>query len=278
MDTILFNPKEFLIELCKYYMEFLETDFKDNRPPSRRVSLYNKDDILTDIDLARYPKLPQHSLRLLSNNFQDNPFMNIGKGDFVIKFPEEIIHQIRDLQNNFKPFGKTLPEKIISDFLKKQNFPNKDVVIKDILDNIKNGKVKDLASYLSGYVIVDFYDELYDLWKNKQVLDKQDFYLYFLDVKYENIVYPLFYIPVSIERTNEGRFNFEFDPVFLINKKAIQYVSKKVADAQNKEWRIDLPPRHLYLSSFEGKGELLKYLQGILNEICDFFYIKTISN
>lgn len=266
--------KDFLIELCKYYMEFLETDFKDNRPPSRKISLYNKDGILTDIGLAKYPKLPQHSLRLFSDNFQNNPFTNIGKGDFVIEFPEEILRQIRNLQNNPLPFEKKPPEQIILDFLKKQKLPNKDNVIKDIQDNIKNGKVKDLASYLSKYVIVDFYDELYDLWKNKQVVDKQDFYLYFLDIKYENIVYPIFYIPVSIERTNDGKFNFEFDPVFLINKKAIQYVSKKVADEQNKDWRIDLPPRHLYLSGFEGKGELLKHLQGILNEICNFFALK----
>lgn len=275
MDTISFNPKEFLIELCKYYMEFLETDFKDNRPPSRRVSLYNKDGILTDIGLTKYPKLPQHSLRLLSDNFQNNPFANIGKGDFVIKFPEEIIHQIRNLQNNPLPFEKTSPEEIISDYLKKQNLPNKDNVIKNIQDTIKKRNIKDLASYISEYVILDFYDELYDLWKNKQVMDKQDFYLYFLDIKYENIIYPIFYIPVSIERTDDGRFNFEFDPVFLINKKAIQYVSKKVADEQNKDWRIDLPPRHLYLSNFEGKGELPKYLQGILNEICDFLGLKS---
>lgn len=275
MDKISFNPKEFLIELCKYYMEFLETDFKDNRPPSRRISLYNKDGILTDIDLTKYQKLHQLSLRLLSDNFQNNHFTNIGKGDFVIKFPKEVIHQIRNFQNNPLLFEKTSPEKIISDFLKKQNFSSKDDVIKDIQDIIKKGNIKDLASYLSQYVILDFYDELYDLWKNKQVMDKQDFYLYFLDIKYENIVYPLFYIPVSIDRTNEGKFNFEFDPVFLINKKAIQYISKKVADEQNKDWRIDLPPRHLYLSNFEGNGELLKKLQGILNELCDFFGLRS---
>jgi len=224
MDKISFNPKEFLIELCKYYMEFLETDFKDNRPPSRRVSLYNKDGILTDIDLAKYPKLPQYSSRLLSDSFQNNPFTNIGKGDYAINYSEEdTLPQIGNSQNNSK----------------------------------------------------DFYDELYDLWKNKQVLDKQDFYLYFLDIKYENIVYPIFYIPVSIERTEEGKFNLEFDPVFLINKKAIQYVSKKVADEQNKDWKIDLPPRHLYLSNFEGRGALLKYLQGIINEICNFLQVRS---
>lgn len=104
--------KDFLIELCKYYMEFLETDFKDNRPPSRKISLYNKDGILTDIGLAKYPKLPQHSLRLLSDNFQNNPFTNIGKGDFVVEFPEEILRQIRNLQNNPLPFEKNRQSKL----------------------------------------------------------------------------------------------------------------------------------------------------------------------
>lgn len=267
--------REFLIELCKYYMEFLETDFKDNRPPSRKVSTYNKDGILTDIDLTKYPKLSQYSLGLLSDNFQSNPFENIGKGNFAIKFPEEIIHRIRNIQNNQVLFEETTPERIIFEFLKKYNFSNKDIVKKDIQANIKKGRIIDVASYLSKYVILDFYDELYDIWKNKQVLDKQDFYLYFLDIRYENNVYPIFYIPVSIERSNEGGFHFEFDPVFLINKKAVQYISKKIADEQNKAWNIDLPPRHLYLNSFTQRGELLKKLQIILNEICAFFGLQS---
>lgn len=275
MDKISFNPKGFLIELCKYYMEFLETDFKENRPPSRRVSVYNKEGILTDIDLAKYPKLNQYFLGLLSDNFQSAPFENIGKGDFIIKFPEDIVNQLKEIQNNSPLFEKSLSEQIIIDFFKKQNLPNKDVVKKDIQENTKKGKVKDLAAYLSEYIILDLYDELYDLWKNKQVLDKQDFYIYFLDIRYENFVYPIFYIPISIERTDEGKFIFEFDPVFLINKKAIQFVSKKIADEQNKEWKINLPPRHIYLSKFEGKYELLKYLQGIINELCNFFGLKS---
>lgn len=276
MDKISFNPKEFLIELCKYYMEFLETDFRDNRPPSRRVSLYNKDGILTDIDLTKYPKLHQYSLRLLSDKFQNtNSFANIGKGDYTIKFPEEFVDQIRNLQNNPLLFKKDSTKTIALDFFKKQNFLNKDKATKDILDIIKDPKTKDLASCLSQYVIEDFYDELYDIWKNKQVMDKQDFYLYFLDIRYENIVYPIFYIPISIERTDEGKFNIEFDPVLLINKKAIQYISKKVADELNKEQRIDLPPRHLYLSNFEEKGDLSACLQKIVSEICDFLELKS---
>jgi len=52
MNNTRFNPREFLIELFKYYMEFLETDFKENRPPSRKVTIHNKDGLLTDIDFG----------------------------------------------------------------------------------------------------------------------------------------------------------------------------------------------------------------------------------
>jgi hypothetical protein len=47
MKSTQFNPREFLIELFKYYMEFLETDFRENRPPSRKVTFHNKDGLLT---------------------------------------------------------------------------------------------------------------------------------------------------------------------------------------------------------------------------------------
>jgi len=264
MNTIPFNPKEFLIELCKYYMEFLETDFKGKRPPSRKIFFTQKEGILTDIDLAKYPKLNQRALALLASNFQNDPFSNLTREDFAVKFPEAIIRDIRNPE-------LSSPEKLITAFLKERRLPNRAIVLKEVQNTIREKGVGDLASYLSQYIILSFYDELYELWKNKQVLDKQDFYLYFLDIRYEDNIYPLFYIPVSIERTNDGGFSFDFDPVFLINKRAIQYVSEKYAEQQGKEWRIDLPPRHLYLSNFEERGKLLAYLQEILGEVCDFF-------
>ena len=89
-----------MIELFKYYMEFLETDFKENRPPSRKVTFHNKDGLLTDIDLEKYPKLSQYAIALLGSNFENNPLTNVGKEDFVVRLPNDIIQEVRQIQNN----------------------------------------------------------------------------------------------------------------------------------------------------------------------------------
>ena len=276
MNNTRFNPREFLIELFKYYMEFLETDFKENRPPSRKVTIHNKDGLLTDIELGKYPKLSQYAIALLSSNFENNPLTNVGKEDFVVRLPHDIIQEVKQIQNNSPLFDDSISKRIL-EFLQKQKFQNKETVIRDVRDKIKTRDGLDIASYLSKYIVFDFYDELYDLWKNKQVLEKQDFYFYFFDIRFDSIVYPIFFIPVSIEHTITGTFNFEFDPVFLINKKAIQHVTEKFAEENQKEWKIDLPPRHIFLSNFESKTDLSRYLQGTLNEICDFLGLKPLQ-
>ena len=161
MKSTQFNPREFLIELFKYYMEFLETDFKENRPPSRKVNFYNKDGLLTDIDLGKYPRLSQYAVTLLSSNFENNPFINVGKEDFVVRLPQEIIQPVKQIQSNSPPFDDSISKRIL-EFLQKQKFQNKEALIRDVRDKIKTRDGLDVASYLSKYVIFDFYDELYD--------------------------------------------------------------------------------------------------------------------
>jgi hypothetical protein len=262
MDDQLLNNKNFLVELCRYYMEFLETDFKGKRPPSRKVLIRNSQDAITDVMLSKYSRLNNIALRLIERNFDPNPFSTVGKNDFIIKLPENLITQILNKQE---------PERLISDFLKSLQITDRDTIIKDILDPNKKRNIRDTHTYLSEFVVLNFFDEVYDLWKNKQVLDKQDFYLYFLDIHFDDVVYPIFYIPISVDRTVEGKFTFEFDPVILINKKAIQYISEHLNENKKLLKPVELPPRHQYLSNFEDKGSLLSFLQGVVNEICQCF-------
>jgi len=99
------------------------------------------------------------------------------------------------------------------EFLQKQKFQNKEAILRDVRDEIKTKDLKDIASYLSQYVVFDFYDELYDLWKNKQVLEKQDFYFYFFDIRLDNAVYPIFLI--------QSQLNIQTLEFLLLN--SIQY-------------------------------------------------------
>ena len=81
-------------------------------------------------------------------------------------------------------------------------------------------------------------------------------------------------MPLTIERTDEGGFAVEFDPILLINKKAIQYVNERLRNEDDKVKPVELPPRHVYLSKFEEKGDLLSFFQNIVNEICQCFGLR----
>ncbi len=256
------DNRDFLIELCRYYMEFLETDFKEKRPPSRRILTRNSQDALTDISLSRYSRLNNLALRLLEKNFDPNPFSSVGKSDFEVNLPDTLVSEILRTEE---------PDRLVSEFLKSKRVPDRNAALKSILEPIKKKKVKSPTTYLSEVIVLNFFDEVYDLWKNKQVLDKQEFYLYFMDISFDDILYPIFYIPISIDRTVEGDFTFEFDPVILINKKAIQYISEHLNENKRLLKPVELPPRHQYLSSFEEKGSLLLFAQGVVNEICQCF-------
>ena len=125
-----------------------------------------------------------------------------------------------------------------------------------------------LASFFKSFAIKDLFTEVSNLFNNKSLLEKQQFYLYFCDVTFNNLTFPVFYIPVSIERIVSA-FNIEFDTVVYINKKAIDYVVQEYTKAYEKKGslkaRVD---RVIYLT--EEKGHLTGTLDGILKEISDF--------
>ena len=244
MNDPTFDPKLFLSELCRYYMEFLETDFKDKRLPARKIMLRNSDSMLTGIDLSRYPGLNNKALALLADGFHKNPFKKVKRTGFGCAFRDTFLE------------------------------PDSYRIAQDAR-TFKDGEIDNDTSPPQ-HKLPDFHDEFYELWKNKLVMEKQDFYLYLLNITYDSTAYPLFYISVSVELA-EDSFSCEFDPVLLINTKAIQYVSQKYAEETKKEWKIDLPPRHIYLSGFEQEGDLLKYLQGLINEVSAFFGMDQIN-
>ena len=61
------NQKEhnFIKEIAKYFMDFLETDFHKRRLPRRSVKYKNNDNLLIGINLTKYPKF----IKQVSNIF-----------------------------------------------------------------------------------------------------------------------------------------------------------------------------------------------------------------
>ncbi len=130
-----------------------------------------------------------------------------------------------------------------------------------------------ISRFFKHFAVKDLFAELYSLFNNKNLLDKQQFYLYFCDITVENATFPIFYIPLELERVPSG-FGVTFDSVLYVNKKALDYVAQEYNKANEKIGSLKtIQDRVIYLSE-EVEGHLLGTMDGVMKEIADFFELK----
>lgn len=140
-------------------------------------------------------------------------------------------------------------------------------VLKQVFD-IKDIKNK-LESYFKGFAAGDLFFEVSELFNNKSLLEKQEYYLYFNDISYKGYTYPLFYIPVSIEKTTDG-FSFTFDTLLYVNKKAIQFIAQNYNAAIDRKGSLGtFLERIIYLS--EKREHLVGEIDRALKEAVNYF-------
>ncbi|MGE4412203.1 MAG: hypothetical protein AB7E45_00730 [Candidatus Caldatribacteriota bacterium] len=60
---------KFVKEVAKYFMEFLDTDFKKGRIPKRNTIQNSQNGLKVGFDLKKYPKLKKDLLTILNNGF-----------------------------------------------------------------------------------------------------------------------------------------------------------------------------------------------------------------
>jgi superfamily I DNA and/or RNA helicase len=265
------QSKEFLSELARYYMAFLESDFSGRSAPSRKIGAEPD----SEVHLSDYPGVNEMTLRALLSHFTYNPFEAINRDSAAVRIPDFIkkqaVNGIDEDNIDLVSF-----ESYINRELRKHKLPGK-FKIEQLLEVVPEPTISDIVRFLDEYRLAGLFEELYELWKNKLLTDKHEFYLYFLDICYEEQRYPIFYIQLSVEQNDQGIFSIEFDPVLLINKKAIEYVTGIYAEEQKKDWQVEIPPRHIYLANFQNPTEFVTYLQSIVNELTNFLGIRAVD-
>lgn len=101
-------------------------------------------------------------------------------------------------------------------------------------DQMEVGLVRSvLESFFAGFNAGDLYVELSDLVRSSRLIENADFYLHIGEVHHAKQVFPAFYIPFTIERTETG-FKISSDPRFYVNKQAMDYVAQEVARAEGR--------------------------------------------
>jgi hypothetical protein len=138
-------------------------------------------------------------------------------------------------------------------------------VIEELNKIISLEKIKNLIiSFFENFKVWDLYLELAEINRNKMIMDKQEFYLYFWDITYENNKYPLFYIPIKLNKNWES-FEFIFWSQIYVNKKALEYI---VQEYNLKTWNSthlkNIWERILYVADWKEVNS--KKIQDILDE------------
>ncbi|MCP3684056.1 MAG: hypothetical protein GY861_15350 [bacterium] len=140
------------------------------------------------------------------------------------------------------------------------------------LNDVKN----EIASFFNSYQVKDLYAELYEIDRNKNILDKQDTYLYFCDISFRNAKYPIFYIPFAVERQMDQIY-INFDSEVYINKKALEYIVQEYNAQFGKKGSLQtIGERILYLSQY--KNDFLPVVDNVINEIINFFELDAAIN
>ncbi len=126
-----------------------------------------------------------------------------------------------------------------------------------------------LTSFFENLQVADLFLELFEMERNKSILDKQDFYLYFGDITFNKTKYPIFYIPFATERDGDT-LNIEFDSRVYINKKSIEYIVQEYNTQKGAKGNLQTTSeRIIYLSQHQ--DDFVQIIDSIISELSHFF-------
>ena len=346
------GPFLFLKEVAKYFMDFLETDFHKRHTPKRAVRFRNADNLLTGLQLAKYPAFSSTLWKLIRSGFS-NGLNHVSKGEYRTSIPKnllELVHlQVAKISSGqilgvivriskeleqiailyakeydqalsaaiestashlraeiVRPLLETIEQPIHNlDLGDENNLYIIEEELVEVLVQLLSNKLSEVLRFLiakqqietvgelsslfelsevqskfnlffDDLQVGDLFLELYEMERNRAILDKQEFYLYFCDVTFDRAKYPIFYIPFSIERGTDA-LNLTFDSQVYINKRALEYVVEQVNEAEGRAGNLtSTAERIIYLAQHH--QDFLAVAGSILNEICHFFQLdKTVD-
>jgi AAA domain len=270
----------FLTELCKYYMEFLETDFKKGRLPARQIEAI-VDGFQLQIPLRRYDKPQEAALNILYSKAERNPLQNIKKTDTFFEFHGDFIETMQTVLKNTEVLDIDFQQKVVFEYIRENT---KSLAHAKLIEQEWHAKkeelgifdAKTLLEWLTYYTHRGFYGDLLELVQNRNLFDKYELYLYFWEIGYENHRFPLFYMPIDVEKVAQtGNLSLNLEqPVLFIHKKVLDVLARHAPKANQS---LPLPPRQIYLSEFETREAFVQQIDSILRTITEYFDLKSVQ-
>jgi len=191
----------------------------------------------------------------------EKPLENLDLGD------ENIIYL---MEEELTSVLVSLLENKTSEILKRLLIKEKINILKDLESVFDLEEVKgNINNFFESFKVTDLFAEVFELERNRNILDKQEFYLYFCDITFNKVKYPIFYIPFIVSR-QEDILTVEFDSQVYINKKALEYIAQEYNEEKNTKGSLKtISERIIYLAQHQ--DDFRNVINGILNDIVNFF-------
>lgn len=331
--------KELAIKVSQYFLDFLESDFKRQQAPRRRVILQTDSGLTSGMRIAPYPDLQQDVWKVLDRpsgaggrikmtpRSYHRPItatlksiireqvqalaeqsLDIVRVETVnaaqatrgraVENPEKWVDDLR------KTFAREIGSQIIAPLLALLDGPlsqqaysvhdsifstegelielvaaETDAVLSEVLsrylasgdfaelsrvlnDSLTIDKVRGaLTDYFEKYMAADAFLEFRDLETYGSTGDNLQLYLYIGTLKFGNLTFPLFFVPVDVERLSDtGGFSFGFVSHLYANKPGINFVLQELGARQQREWLSPIKDRINYLTPEQSIFEIAKPL------------------
>ena len=185
--TTVESSNNFVKEVAKYFMNFLDTDFKKGRIPKRNTVQNTQNGLKVGFDLKKYPKLKKNLLTILNNGFEKEE-LKIKKREYTSNIPDFfsflIISKIGDISEEnveivFSEIQKTIKEnansytkeydKFLEETIEKTKYIFTKNLILPFLDELdKPLENLDMTDENSRYQLeTDMVDSLFSLFEEK---------------------------------------------------------------------------------------------------------------
>src|SRR5262249_496549 len=101
-----------------------------------------------------------------------------------------------------------------------------------------------LLAYFENFMAADAFLEFRDLETYATTAENLQLYLYVGMLRYSNLLFPLFYVPLEVTRLGEGAgFSTALINHLYANKRAIDFVLQELSERQKREWLSPIQER-----------------------------------
>lgn len=196
----------FVKEVAKYFMNFLETDFKKRRIPKRNTIQKTQNGFKVGFDLEKYPKLKSDLINSLNSGFKKDTLV-VKKGDYTNSVPESLFKLIT------KKIEALPRERLTEVFEKIENILDDKVVLfaKEYDRFLEEAKEETRQLFAKNFIL-PFLDDLDKPLENLNLADENskfqlevditDSLFSVFEVRYTEILQSFFHKPKEFDLSN----------------------------------------------------------------------------